>query len=358
MNLFRNTIALALLAASASTSYATEIAGVRTIDVVSPQRGRTLDVTVWYPARSGGESTSVGNNLFFVGTPAFRNAPHAQGRYPLVVMSHGSGSSAERMAWLATALAEDGFIVAVPNHPGTMSGDSTPAATPKLWERTQDLSNVITVMTSNPEWSAAIDASNVGIVGFSIGGATAMELSGARANLEAYASYCDRYSQWDCAWYSGGVGYVNGARVDVEPLDLRGIDKVKFEQSNHDIRIKSAVLIDPSLAQAYEETSLKEIAIPMSFINLGDQGEIPPGVIAEKLAALTPGSTIRYVSGANHYSFLSECKFGAGLALKLTGDPDPICDDGDKPRDMVHAEISEMVLEALRPTLKSGGATQ
>ena len=169
------------------------------------------------------------------------------------------------MSWLATELAKAGFVVAGPNHPGTTSGDSTPANTPKLWERTQDLSAVIDMLTTDPQWSGVVDADSIGVVGFSLGGAAAMEIAGARANLDAYARYCDTYTKWDCAWYAGGKAYVNDEAVLVDKVNLRAIDKMRFEQSNLDRRIKSAVLIDPGLAQAYDEQSLKEIAIPMSF---------------------------------------------------------------------------------------------
>ena len=63
---------------------------------------------------------------------------------------------------------------------------------------------------------------------------------------------------------------------------------MRLEQSNLDRRIKSAVLVDPGLAQAYDAQSLNEIAIPMNFINLGSGGTIPAAVIASGLAALSP----------------------------------------------------------------------
>ncbi|MCV9907011.1 dienelactone hydrolase [Brucella sp. HL-2] len=326
--------------------------GVRTFEVPSQARGKNLAVTLWYPAAGSGESVLFGDNRIFQGSAALKDAPFDSGQLPLVILSHGSGGRTEAMGWLAVELAKAGFIVAGPNHPGTTSGDSLPAETPKLWERAQDLSTVINYLTSNPDWSALIDADRIGVVGFSLGGSTALEIVGARASLESYARYCDTYTKWDCAWYAGGRGYADGEAVDVEKLDLRSIDKARFEQSNLDQRIKTAVMIDPGLAQAYVEQSLKEIKIPMSFINLGNAGDVPTAVLADHLAALIPNSTYVTVKDSDHFSFLPECKEGASAFLKSVGEVDPICEETSRERKDIHAEVSNLVLMSLQMTLK------
>ncbi len=180
-----------------------------------------------------------------------------------------------------------------------------------------------------------------------------MEIAGARANLGAYARYCDAYSKWDCAWYAGGVGYRNGGQIKVDKVDLRSIDRNRFEQSNLDRRITSAVIVDPGLAQAYDEQSLASISIPMTFINLGETQTVPPGVVADKLASITPKGTYAVVVGATHFSFLPECKEGAAEHLKAAGEIDPICSDGaTRPRADIHADVARLVLKALQPQPK------
>ncbi|MBV7518643.1 serine aminopeptidase domain-containing protein [Ensifer sp. ENS12] len=350
MRLFQFLPAAVFILAVATPSHANDV-GVREISVPASERGRDLSVTVWYPAAAGGETTLVGDNRIFKGTEAARNAPSLPGPFPLVVVSHGSGGRVQAMSWLATALAEAGFIVAGPNHPGTTSGDSTPANTPKLWERTADLSAVIDKLTGTGEWNKAIDADRIAVLGFSLGGSTAMEMSGARADLDAYVRYCDSYKKWDCAWFSGGKGYVDDTPVAVEKLDLRTIDKARFEQSNLDRRIKAAVLVDPGLAQAYSEKSLKKIEIPMHFINLGSAETIPLAVASKPLAALTPKGSYAAVAGADHFSFLPECKDGAAEALKSFGEVDPICEPTERPRADIHADIIKLAREALQQSL-------
>lgn len=194
-----------LLAGSAAS--ASDGVGVRQLSVVAPERGTPLSVTVWYPAEAGGEPVAVGENKIFEGTRALKGATIRKQRFPLVLLSHGSGSRVEGMAWIATKLAETGFVVAGPNHPGTTSGDSTPAATPKIWERTGDLSAITTALTADPYLASSIDPHRIGVLGFSLGGSTAMELAGARADLDAFVRYCDTYpAMMDCRWFRGERG--------------------------------------------------------------------------------------------------------------------------------------------------------
>ncbi|MGH9914971.1 MAG: alpha/beta hydrolase family protein, partial [Pyrinomonadaceae bacterium] len=301
--------------------------GVTEITVASPERGRNLSVTIWYPAAEGGHEILLAESKLFEGTKAFRDAPTVAGRYPLIIVSHGSGGRIQDMGWIASRLVDAGFIVAGPNHPGTTSRDSTPADTPKLWERTNDLSNVVNTLTSTGQWSGSIVKERIGVLGFSLGGAAAMELSGARANLETYAQYCDvNKTMSDCAWYVGGKGYVDGEEVHSDTVNLREIDSARFEQSNLDPRIKSAVLVDPALAQAYDAESLKKIAIPMYFINLGRIESVPVAVAAQNLSELTPQGNLVHINDAVHFSFLAECKNGGTELLKSIGETDALCD--------------------------------
>lgn len=345
-------VTLLLMTGAASAAQAPAI-GASQLTIADSRSGRPFNVTIWYPTTDRGTPTILGESPIFTGSAAQIDASPATGKFPLIVLSHGSGSSVKAMSWLANALVRKGFFVAGPDHPGTTSGDSTPANTPKIWQRTADISALIDHLTHARQWNSVLNVDKIGMVGFSLGGTTAMELAGARARLEDYASFCDHYRQWDCNWFRGGVGYVNGERVAVEPFDLRSVDKVRFEQSNLEPRLKSAVFVDPGLAQAYDQASLGEIAIPTHYVNLGSQGEIPLPVIADRLAAATPNASYTTVAGANHFSFLPVCKPGAASVLKQVGEFDPICDEaGQRARSDIHRELIDVITEKLQRDLQ------
>ncbi|TCU24859.1 putative dienelactone hydrolase [Rhizobium azibense] len=322
--------------------------GLQDIRIFSHERGSALAVTIWYPSKDDGESALIGENRIFEGTPALKNASIETGRFPLVMLSHGSGSRMEGMAWIARVLAEAGFIVAGPNHPGTTSGDSTPAATSKIWERTEDISTIITALVSDSRWQASINKDRIGVLGFSLGGSTAIELAGARADLDAYARYCDDYpTMMDCRWFEGGRGFVDNNQVRVEKFDLRSINRERFEQSNRDPRIASAVLVDPGLATAFSPESVENINIPLTFINLGSIGKIPLAVLSDRLAKQVPDATYAQVDDSDHFSFLPLCKQGAANFLKSVGDPDPICEQGARrSRADIHEELAILITQA------------
>ncbi len=335
-----------------SSALSADAVGVQKTSVVSQDYGRALALTIWYPSKGDGEKTTFGENRIFEGTSVHRNATIQDGRFPLILLSHGSGGRVEGMGWIAERLAEAGFIVAGPNHPGTTSGDSTPAATLKVWERTQDVSTIVAAFSTDHRWSGSIDPARIGILGFSLGGTTALELAGVRTDLNAYRRYCAESPEaMDCRWMLGNRGYADGEPVSA-PFDLADIDKERFEQSNREDRIKAVVAVDPGLANAFQPESLKAIRTPTAFINLGSRGLIPSVVLSDGIATEVPGSSYAQVDDADHFSFLPVCKPGATEFLISVGEVDPICKETGRPRKDIHDELSSLITDAFTRMLR------
>lgn len=62
----------------------------------------------------------TGSRSSFRGHPVAIDAPLSRRRakYPLLLLSHGTGGSADSLDWLGAALAAAGYVVAGANHPG------------------------------------------------------------------------------------------------------------------------------------------------------------------------------------------------------------------------------------------------
>ncbi|MEK8109465.1 chlorophyllase [Micromonospora sp. M12] len=90
---------------------ATRLRGRRTPTQLD-RDGRALPTTLWYPAT--GEA----------GGSAKRSATAAQGRFPVVMFSHGLGGRPDDYATLLTRWAAAGFVVAAPTFPHLPGADN------------------------------------------------------------------------------------------------------------------------------------------------------------------------------------------------------------------------------------------
>lgn len=314
-------------------------AGITYGSAHAPVRDQDVDFHVWYPAMPGGRAITVGGNGVFYGTPAGRNAPRQPGQFPAVIISHGAGGNAGQFGWIASKLAQAGFVVILPNHPGTTTGNASAEAAVRVWERPPDVTAVLDEITGNAQDYPFVDAGRISVLGFSAGGYTAMALSGARVDPGRLQRFCDvtDHGMSDCAFLAH-FG-----------IDLHSFDLSPAGQDLRDPRIRSAVIVDPGIVSTLTEESLAQIDIPMLVINLGDEGTIPNGVNAAVAVPLIAQAQYRLVPDATHFSFLAECKPAGPRILENEGELDPLCEDaGGRSRANIHAELSDMIVSYLR----------
>lgn len=339
--ILKSTAAIAVIGAAAwGMKYATAPAhdggaGIAYSKAYAPARDEDVTFHIWYPADPGGRTVTVGGNGVFYGTEAGRGAPVQAGQFPMIVISHGAGGNAGQFGWIASELAQAGYVVVLPNHPGTTSGNASAAEAVRVWERPADVTAVIDEIVESPEAYPYIDVTRIGALGFSAGGYTAMALSGARVDPARLQGFCDQsdHGMSDCAFLRrGGV-------------DLHALDLSPAGQDLRDPRITAAVIVDPGIASTLTEESVSAIDIPMQVINLGADGDVPAGVYARNLAALIPQASHQFVDDATHFSFLAQCKAKGAAILEREGEPDRLCDDaGGRSRAEIHAELTVTIL--------------
>ncbi|QHQ36187.1 alpha/beta hydrolase family protein [Algicella marina] len=321
------------------------VAGVRQMTAPTEERDHALSVTVWYPAAQGGEKTMLGDNIFFEGTAAMKDAPIQDGEFPLILLSHGAGlaGSADAMSWIATPLAEEGFIVAAPTHPGNTGRNRSAAETMKLWLRPSDISNTLDAVEVDPSLRAHVKSGQTGLLGLSMGGNTALLVAGARLDSALYASYCDTddLNASLCEW------------VRLSGVDLGAADAQTVTRDNTDGRVGFVLAIDPAPADIFAQQGFSNISIPVALVNLGERSEIPATVQASGIADAIPGSTYQVIEKASHASMFAECKPGAAEIAVEEGIEDPICTDGGgESRQLIHTQLIEMVTAAFDAALR------
>jgi predicted dienelactone hydrolase len=302
------------------------------------QRQTEIDFHIWYTAEPGGRAVIVGGNGVFHGVQAGRGAPHAAGAHPVIVMSHGAGGNAGQFGWIASRLAEAGYVVVLPNHPGSTSGNASALEAVRIWERPKDISAVLDQITGNPQDYPYMDLNRIGVLGFSAGGYTALALAGARVDPARLAAFCD----------AGGRGMSDCDFFARFGVDLHALDLDPAAQNLRDPRIDFAVVVDPGIVETLTPDSLSRIDVPILVLNLGAEERVPAPVHARSLSETVPHADYRIIPDATHFSFLAECKPSGPAILVAEGEPDPLCADaGGRARAEIHAELVEVILAYL-----------
>jgi predicted dienelactone hydrolase len=317
-------------------------------------RGHTLEVTVWYPAEASAREQPViirGLDIFELGKAA-KDAPLAAktARFPLVVISHGTGGSALSMAWLGEALAAHGYIAAAVNHPGNNAAEPYTALGFSIWwERARDLSETISATLADAKFGGQIDPERIGSAGFSLGGYTMIELAGGITDLQGFARFCDSPNAGrNCAsppeFPSLVEDFRKMLREHPELLQRSG-------NSFRDTRVQAVFAMAPGLGPAFTASSLERISIPVQIVAGESDQNVPIDLNAKYFAAKIPGAKLHIFPGeVAHYVFLDSC---SEIGRKSV----PMCIDAQGvDRDAIHADTVRRALQFFRVTLapKSG----
>jgi predicted dienelactone hydrolase len=334
-------------------------AGQRAFSYAAPEITAQLGVgsgvihgVVWYPADPGEseQPQTIGDPsepLFEAGATA-PSAPLATShrRFPLVLVSHGTGGSAEQMAWLGTALARAGFIAVAIDHPGNTSLQKTVQGFTLWWLRARELSLALDAISSDSALGPHIDRERIGAAGFSIGGYTAIALAGARVDLAKLESFCAAHPDspnCDVPEFPHLVAESNALQKS-DPAYARSLER--GGDSVADSRVRATYAIAPAAGRSVTTPSLAAIAVPVRIVYGSADTIVLPTENGRRYASAIPGATILSVPGAGHYTFLDDC---VPAAVTMLGD---ICrDDPSIDREAVHDRIARDAIDFFDRTL-------
>lgn len=151
--------------------------GCRAIEVTDAVQGVRVPMWLLYPAREAERIEQFGMYSLSVAL----DAPAEGDRIPLVVISHGTGSTPWVMRDLAVHLVQSGFAVALLAHPGnTRRDDGLAHTTANLQNRPRHIRLVIDAAFAAPELGARLVPDQAAVIGHSLGGYTALAVAGGR----------------------------------------------------------------------------------------------------------------------------------------------------------------------------------
>ncbi len=256
---------------------------------------------------------------------------------PLIVISHGTGAGPISHIDTAQALAEAGFVVAAPMHPGDNFQDDSAVGRPEwLANRSRHVSRVVDFMFTGWEGRARLIPDRVGLFGFSAGATTALISIGGVPDLDRAAAHCARQREFVCNLMAA------------PPTAGAGSDAPAWV---HDRRIVAAVLAAPGLGFAFAPSGLANVQVPVQlWTGTADQTvpyETNAALVRQGLAGPVD---FHQVEGAGHLSFLAPCG---------PESPPQLCQDGAGfDRSAFHRELNQSMIEFFRSHLTGGAAAQ
>jgi len=235
---------------------------------------------------------------------------------PLIIISHGLGSDRQTFAYLAQHFASYGWIVAIPEHPGSnsqqlqdllMGANHDLISTGELIERPLTIKALLNQLEQ--DYQSKINWDQVGFLGQSLGAYTGLNLVGASLNFNLLKEKCPE-----------GNHLLNLSLL----LQCRLLESPRITINFQDSRIKAIVAINPLTSLIFGEQNLQKITIPTMFI-AGTSDPITPAFPEQIIPFTWLGSTEKYLmilEKGTHFSTLAQVEGNVNFPQQTVG-PDP-----------------------------------
>jgi predicted dienelactone hydrolase len=236
--------------------------------------------------------------------PADVYLPQVNRPAPVIVISHGLGSDRLTFKYLATHLASYGFAVAVPEHLGSnaqqiqamINGLASEVTAPaELIDRPLDVKFLLDELGRS--FGGRLNLQQVGVIGQSFGGYTALALAGAKINFEQLEKDC---------------GPSNNSLNLSLLLQCRALALPPIDYKLSDERVKAAIAINPIGSTVFGQSQLSKIQLPLMLVAGSDDTVAP--ALPEQIQPFTWLTTLdKYLvllKDGTHFSTLEESTGG------------------------------------------------
>lgn len=277
-------------------------AGFRTIGHWIKEPELRMDVNVWYPTQR--QTREINYPPYII--QAASNAKIADGRFPLIVISHATPANRFSYHNLAAFLASRGFIVAAPTHPRDSMDNMEDLFTwQQLSGRCREISTCIDLIAADPNMRQSFLSDKVGVTGFGAGASAALLLGGALPNCDNWPHFCSRAPKENPYCQKR-----TKSRIDAI------CNHLPLKESLSDSRIKAIAAISPGYGMLFSDKSFKSFHPALLLVGAGKDTFNPPALNSEVLARfLGPKTSYLDMENADAGALLAPCP--QALAVEL-----------------------------------------
>ncbi|NJL10161.1 MAG: alpha/beta fold hydrolase [Calothrix sp. SM1_7_51] len=253
--------------------------------------------------------------------------PQSQAPVPVLIISHGVADNRNTFAYLGEYLASYGFAVVALEHPGSntqqfqnllLGAAKEAVETPEFIDRPQDVSFVINELTSlnqnSPQIKDKLNLQQIGIIGHSFGGYTALAIAGAKFDFAKLKRECraDNYN-------------LNAANASLLLQCLALNLPANVDYKLQDKRIKAVFVMNPSIGSIFGEKGLSAIELPVMLLGGSDDAVTPH--LLEQVCPFTwlktPDKYLVKIQGGTHV-YDNQGLAGAVPLPSPLANPDPL----------------------------------
>ena len=236
-----------------------------------------------------------------------------KGKTPVIVISHGLGSGPDDFIEYAEHLASYGYVVAVPQHPGSdlnHIAEMLAGTAPEFFQlqefidRPLDISYVLDELERRnaQEYESRLNLQTVGAIGHSFGGYTVLALAGAGIDFEKLELAC---------------GPINWTPNISMLLQCRALNLPRQAYSFRDPRVAAVLTIDPVGSEVFGPRGFSQIEIPALLI-AGSEDRTAPAILEQLRIFSWLASPERYlalIEGKPHLGNFSRLEAGVKFLL-------------------------------------------
>lgn len=313
--------------------------GQKSITFVDESRNRPLLTEIWYPTADSLIKIEPQQHKkeVFKTIKTIPNASIVDQKFPLLLISHGTGGNRFSLTWFIERMVKEGYVVVSIDHYGNSTFNKIPREFVKWWERAIDVQFVLDKVLEDEEFKSHIDSEKIGGVGFSLGGYTNIALAGGEVD-RTYNEGDEENKKRELPPEFPKTDEV----IDFQNDSLILTSYEKYKDKLKDNRIKAFFVMAPAIGFGFHSKEQTQNIDAPIFITAGEgDTNTPVKFNAINYHKLIPTSELHLLgNNIDHYIFLNEAtSLGKKVQPKITIDKEGVN------RKEIHENVSNLAIK-------------